>query len=453
MKKIVTFLFTVLILANICFSTENIVTNSNNPYIKNLTITADNCNELPDQLESNVIYYVDLNFGSEDFETCTIMQSGDLLNPVATQIIMPDESGHFKKKIYVSAATKDISFSAYKTDGSVGFLKKFALKPIELKPDPALSFDKTTGFYKLNINNSNIGNLPKEIPLGALIQVNIDLEGFDQNICEYYLRLTKGDPMDPQRLIREDNLSFSKLIFIPSTTRNFVIQMKDENYTNNFIIGYFSAVEAGKPYKFATPKSYDKAFKYKTNKIDERILNYLVSINAREKCKEDPESVLKLCVSEIEKLAENDFEKIKLINDAIWYLVSYDIYNATFRTFENQDYITNLKTGKCVCEGFAKLFNRMCDLCSIPCIEIWGRVDPKVPQSGHAWNAIQIKKEWYLVDITWGCSFLNLDGTRNDTYSTDYLFNTPDFFVTQHVPLYKELQLLKKPINPKGYYN
>ena len=37
-------------------------------------------------------------------------------------------------------------------------------------------------------------------------------------------------------------------------------------------------------------------------------------------CQTSPDDVLELCITKINSLAQNDFEKVKLIHDAIWYL-------------------------------------------------------------------------------------------------------------------------------------
>lgn len=49
--------------------------------------------------------------------------------------------------------------------------------------------------------------------------------------------------------------------------------------------------------------------------------------------------------------------------------------------------------GKGVCEAYAGLFKRMCELCGIEC-EIVSNAD-------HAWNRAKVNGEWKYFDVTW----------------------------------------------------
>ncbi len=159
---------------------------------------------------------------------------------------------------------------------------------------------------------------------------------------------------------------------------------------------------------------------------------------------------LELCVNKIAELARDDFEKVFLIHDAIWYLVSYD--NLSYKILDptNQDYVSNLKRGVCVCEGFAKLFSQMCLLMDIPACDVYGwgvsQTDNGQEQGGlHAWNIVMVQNKWYTIDVTWDCSHFE-NGKRDDMYSTVFIFQKPKEFVKMHHPSSPEFQLLKKPL-------
>ncbi len=49
-----------------------------------------------------------------------------------------------------------------------------------------------------------------------------------------------------------------------------------------------------------------------------------------------------------------------------------------------------------VSEGYALAFKLLCDLSEIPCQVVLGKRD----NDDHAWNAVQLDKEWYHVDVT-----------------------------------------------------
>lgn len=50
-----------------------------------------------------------------------------------------------------------------------------------------------------------------------------------------------------------------------------------------------------------------------------------------------------------------------------------------------------------VCEGYAKAFQLLCNICFIENVYITGTGNGQ----SHAWNAVKIDDEWYCVDVTW----------------------------------------------------
>lgn len=71
-----------------------------------------------------------------------------------------------------------------------------------------------------------------------------------------------------------------------------------------------------------------------------------------------------------------------------------------------------LKKKKAICDGYTRLFKKMCELSNIKSEIIGGYVKTKPHQIGislsanHAWNAVMIDSAWHLLDPTWaagGC--------------------------------------------------
>ena len=50
---------------------------------------------------------------------------------------------------------------------------------------------------------------------------------------------------------------------------------------------------------------------------------------------------------------------------------------------------------------------------------------------GHAWNAVRIEDEWYLMDATWDAGYVTGD-TFTKQYETTYLFPPPEVTVPLH---------------------
>ena len=78
------------------------------------------------------------------------------------------------------------------------------------------------------------------------------------------------------------------------------------------------------------------------------------------------------------------------------------------------DYLKEvLKKKRGVCDGYARLFRKMCGIAGIPCEIVPGYTKTKPYQIGspgslsHAWNAVLIDSAWHFLDVTWasgGCA-------------------------------------------------
>lgn len=99
-----------------------------------------------------------------------------------------------------------------------------------------------------------------------------------------------------------------------------------------------------------------------------------------------------------------------------------------------------IKTKRAVCQGYADLYKRLCDLTGIECVVISGasktqnRDIGKSPSgSGHAWNAIKINEKWYLLDATWGAGYVK-NKRFYPEFQEAYFMTDPDFFYLKHWP-------------------
>ena len=73
--------------------------------------------------------------------------------------------------------------------------------------------------------------------------------------------------------------------------------------------------------------------------------------------------------------------------------------------------------GKIVCEGYAKAFVYLCHQVGINATTVSGHCDG----IGHMWNAVEIEKEWYMIDVTW-------DDVDLDFPFVNYFNNTTKVF-------------------------
>ena len=88
--------------------------------------------------------------------------------------------------------------------------------------------------------------------------------------------------------------------------------------------------------------------------------------------------------------------------------VTYNLPGLLTNNLGDNDAESVFKTGLSVCAGFANLFKKILKVyCGLECKKISGEakgleVANSKNDNSHAWNAIKIEGDWYLVDSTWG---------------------------------------------------
>jgi transglutaminase/protease-like cytokinesis protein 3 len=100
-----------------------------------------------------------------------------------------------------------------------------------------------------------------------------------------------------------------------------------------------------------------------------------------------------------------------------------------------------------VCEGYARLMVELGKQTGDQIIYLGGDVreeNGSAAPIGHAWNAVEIDRHWYLVDATWDDPTMN---GHSRSYRTDYLFIPPNVAIWSHFPDDARWQLLDKPLS------
>lgn len=192
-----------------------------------------------------------------------------------------------------------------------------------------------------------------------------------------------------------------------------------------------------------------------------------VPVEIRDLQKSDPKAYVDKMVDYINSVAENDFERVKLVFDIEQEILTYDhaTYQKDLKKIRNaakgvgedyqlyrknmnesnkndtekrakQDWKTVLESGVCVCEGYSRLMQYFCYRMGIKC-DIISNPEDMMFAVGHAWNIVVINGEDYCLDATWGHA---------------YLFMEPkEFLSTGHFPKEKEQQLLVQPMTLDEY--
>lgn len=210
---------------------------------------------------------------------------------------------------------------------------------------------------------------------------------------------------------------------------------------------------------YKAPTSYDEAYKWRTGKAESLITKLKNNKNVDSMRMSNTFGYIKKIVQEINDNAKSDFEKAKMAHDITALVLKYDAANYWKGTVPEQDFISVLKSGTAVCEGYANTYKKFCDELHLPCQVIHGYArgvgtsllsEKDVTDSNHAWNMVQINEAWYLVDCTWNSGFMQGRSAKQQ-YSTEWLFTKPEHYIHSHFPTHQNRQLLSSPISPEQF--
>jgi transglutaminase/protease-like cytokinesis protein 3 len=145
-----------------------------------------------------------------------------------------------------------------------------------------------------------------------------------------------------------------------------------------------------------------------------------------------PAIYLKDLVTQLTDWTDEEHLKIKSIHDWITLNIQYDFSGYDDGNIQIVDPYITLRTKKAVCGGYATLFRAMTRMAGFDSEYITGysRGESKynIGTSDlvrHAWNAVKISDNWYLVDTTWD---------SQSEYSNHFLFTDPMEFIKSHYP-------------------
>ncbi|MCG2614039.1 hypothetical protein LZZ85_07090 [Terrimonas sp. NA20] len=86
-----------------------------------------------------------------------------------------------------------------------------------------------------------------------------------------------------------------------------------------------------------------------------------------------------------------------------------------YRNWERNYFHNVLKKKKAVCDGYARVYKRMCEIAGLRCEIIGGYTKSKPYQVGimgiadHAWNAVWVDSAYILLDATWAAGYCSED--------------------------------------------
>ena len=141
------------------------------------------------------------------------------------------------------------------------------------------------------------------------------------------------------------------------------------------------------------------------------------------------------------------FDRVKALHDWVVTRLTYDHASLQPGQRKPQDAQAVFLSRTAVCEGYARLLVELGRVTGDRIVFVGGEVrepNGELAPVGHAWNAVELKGAWYLVDATWDDPVVN---GKSDTYRTDYLFIPPSLAAMDHLPEDARFQLLERPLS------
>ncbi len=141
--------------------------------------------------------------------------------------------------------------------------------------------------------------------------------------------------------------------------------------------------------------------------------------------------------------------------------VSYDIEQLKAGNLNrNKTAREAFETRKCVCGGYANLFLKLAELVGLKAVKITGyskvygySQGEDVRDNSHAWNAVQIKGRWRLVDPTWASGYVNDEDRFVRQFNEFYFMAPPETLILTHFPEDPAHQLLRQPVSMQQFEN
>lgn len=142
------------------------------------------------------------------------------------------------------------------------------------------------------------------------------------------------------------------------------------------------------------------------------------------------------------------FQRIKALHDYVADRVAYDGEGYLRKQYASSMPEDVFASRKAVCAGYANLFAAMGQAVGEEIVTLSGEaLGFKKEPEGHAWNAVRIKGEWYLVDVTWNAGYIDDTGRFFKRYRTHFLFTPPQEFARWHLPKEPSWQLQSPPLS------
>ncbi len=158
----------------------------------------------------------------------------------------------------------------------------------------------------------------------------------------------------------------------------------------------------------------------------------------------------------LSSLAETEAEKARSIYTWIADDIAYDVEMSLGNLyFADVRATTVLETRQTICSGYANLYKALAKAMGLDAAIIEGTATGASYVVGestinHAWNAVKIEGQWYLLDVTWGAGIVE-DNQFQKRFNPYYFATPPEQLIFDHFPANGVWQLLETPYTQKEF--
>jgi hypothetical protein len=152
--------------------------------------------------------------------------------------------------------------------------------------------------------------------------------------------------------------------------------------------------------------------------------------------------------------ATNDLDKVRAVYRWITDRISYDYESLRAGTRGDNSPEGVLRYRKCVCQGYAELFEALAKKMGLEAVMIRGNVKQKgsgsVEFERHGWNAAKVDGEWKLFDATFGAGAVI--GQKWTKMPNEFFFQAPpELLLFSHFPEDANWQFRDSPLTREEF--
>ena len=327
--------------------------------------------------------------------------------------------------------------------------------PIPPSPEPNESDDDEHREY-LNellgpLSNQNDSDL-EALSLSQILRLR------EQLSIEEYFKSGAAIPdlkLSPQNLFAIDSPVDSPLTGIQALDESDLQSLDDPTiYLSDTSVVPDASTALAMKIDLEHPEAFDEDFNVKRQHVIENS-NYRLIIEAWRP-------------SSIEQLVEQirNFTRNRPTLDRLWIIfywmarnIEYDTVPYVGKKHVDKSAEAVFRTRKAISDGYANLFQRLCDDLDLRSEKINGYSKSyvfdlcnksSVPVD-HVWNAVQINQLWYLIDVTWSVGYLESSQVFKREFNSYFFLTRTNEMIYHHFPADDRWQLLKQPIKMAQY--